>query len=168
MGHPCKESQTVGEGKELPTPCCGREGECSSYLQLLKMNGTVLSLISLAKANGLLENLDLLKYDTSQKIEAPPTPPTSKHDTLKPTESTLDNKDDEWSTIVTVDTSELLQAPPPPPQPRPRPPLTPILNCVLPTFHPAVDLDALPDASLHLQILDEELDTSLDLQSHDS
>lgn len=132
------------------------------------MNGTVLSLISLANANGLSENLDLLMYDTSPKIQTHQTPSTSKHDPLKPTEPNLANEDDKWSTTAIADTSELLQAPPPPPQPRPHPPLTPILNCVLPTLHPAVDLDELPDISLHLQILDHELDASLDLQSHDS
>jgi hypothetical protein len=170
MAHPCKEPQTVGEAKELTIPPCGREGECCSYLPLLKMNGTALSLIAHAITHPLSENLELLKYDTSLQNETRQAPHSSNDDNLKPTEPNLANEEDKWSTTVIVDASELLEAPPPPPQPRlrPRPPLSPILNCILPTFHPAVDLDALPDISLRLQILDDALDASLDLQSHDS
>lgn len=163
MALPCKESQKIDEAKELAISHCGSEGKDWPYIRVIKMNGAVMLLIAFAGTDRCPENHE---HETSSQSETLQSLSISKDKNIKSTKPALANAEDKRSTAATIDTSELLEAPPAPTHHPPSPPPSPLLDFTLPISHPAVDLDTLPHDALHLQIPDElDISTFIDLES---
>jgi hypothetical protein len=163
MTQPRAEAQVVGDVKQLPLSDWRLAQGCWSYLELLKMNGTLLNPVAHASTYPRSGNLELSNCKESSRGKTHQSSSRANHNNLMSMETVIGDEEDRWSTIVNIDIEDLLERPASTsPQARPLQPLTPTLNAVLPTIQPPGP-DKILDTSAHLQFL-EQLDEGEDWQ----